>query len=289
MNPIGESELILNPDGSIYHLNLLPSDIADTIITVGDPDRVAMVSKYFDTIEVIKHKREFVTHTGMCRGKRLTVISTGIGTSNIEIVYTELDALVNIDLETREVKEKPNSLNFIRIGTSGGLRKGIEVDSFVASAFGIGLDNLMAFYDFQPNEEEEEIQEALPELARYLQPYVAQASYELLQTVAADVIKGITITSPGFYAPQSRTLRVSPMLKNKLQLLQEFEFEDSPYQITNFEMETASMYAFARLFGHNALSMNAIIANRVENTFSEDPKAVVEKLIVFVLDKLCDE
>jgi len=288
MNPIGDSELILNPDGSIYHLNLLPSDIADTIITVGDPDRVAMVSKHFDTIEVSKQKREFVTHTGMYKGKRLTVISTGIGTSNIEIVYTELDALVNIDLETREIKEEPTVLNFIRIGTSGGLRKGIEIDSFVASAFGIGLDNLMAFYDFQPNEAEEELQEALPELARYIQPYVAQASYELLQTIAKGITKGITITSPGFYAPQSRTLRVAPVLKNKLKMLQEFELKDSPYQITNFEMETASMYAFARLFGHHALSMNAIIANRNENTFSEDPKGTVEKLILFVLERLCD-
>lgn len=288
MNPIGESELILNPDGSIYHLNLLPTDISDTIITVGDPDRVAMVSKHFDNIEIIKQKREFVTHTGTYKGKRLTVISTGIGTSNIEIVFTELDALVNIDLETREVKEESTALNFIRVGTSGGLRKGIEVDSFVASAFGIGLDNLMAFYDFQPNEEEEELQDLLPELGNYIQPYVAQASYELLQIVASDVTQGITITSPGFYAPQSRTLRVTPMLKNKLKILQEFEFDDSPYQITNFEMETASMYAFARLFGHNALSMNAIIANRIENSFSENPKKTVEELIVYVLDKLVD-
>ncbi len=286
MNSLGESELILNPDGSIYHLNLLPSDIADTIITVGDPDRVSMVSKYFDIIEVQKQKREFVTHTGTYKGKRLTVISTGIGTSNIEIVYSELDALVNIDLQTREVKEEQTVLNFIRIGTSGGLRKGVQVDSFLASAFGIGLDNLMAFYDFQPNEIEEELLDSLPELASYLHPYVAQASEELLQIIGGEVTQGITITSPGFYGPQSRQLRIAPVLKKKLQMLQDFELEGSPYQITNFEMETASMYAFARLFGHHALSMNAIIANRIEQTFSENPKKTVEELILFVLERL---
>ncbi len=284
MNSIGASELILNPDGSIYHLNLRPDQVARTIITVGDPDRVAKVSKHFDQIECKVQKREFCTHTGTLNGKRLSVISTGIGTDNIDIVFNELDALVNIDFNTRTPKTQHTALQIIRIGTSGALQADIPVDSFVASAYAVGLDNLRWYYAYNENQEEQTLQTALQTIDLPTRPYVAQGSSKLRQQVAADFIKGITVTCPGFYGPQGRQLRLSLEMPDFLDRLQAFRLVDQ--RITNFEMETAGIYSMSRLLGHEALSLNAILANRHHKTFTNDPKGLVEKLIGQTLERL---
>lgn len=292
MKPIGDSELIINKDGSIYHLNLRPEQIADTIITVGDQQRVEKVSKYFDEIEHSVAKREFVTHTGRIGKKRLTVISTGIGTDNIDIVINEIDALANIDFETRLPKEQLKKLNFIRMGTSGCLQKDIPVDSIVLSAFTIGLDNLMHYYPYQNTLQEARL---FDECNTYLnligklpvEPYVFSASRELLDAIGGGLIKGITLTSPGFYAPQGRALRgKTKLLPSYLEKLSNFEFENC--KVTNFEMETSGIYGLCRHLGHRALSCNVILANRASKTFSSDPKALEEKLIQEILGRMMD-
>ena len=285
MARIAESELVLNPDGSIYHLNLLPEDIAGNIITVGDPARVAMVSKYFDEVEVRKEKREFVTHTGRIGKKRLTVISTGIGPDNIDIAINELDALANIDFGSRKPKEALTSFNIVRIGTSGSLRADVPVDSFVAGAYGLGLDNLIRFYHYKPNLGEAALEDELKAFMEYagkIPFYACEASPVLLEALARDKFQGITLTSPGFYAPQGRVLRASARFDARFfQSLAEFTFQG--YPITNFEMETSAIYGLSRLLGHNALSTNAIIANRPAGAFSKDPYKAVEALIQDVL------
>lgn len=289
MTRIPESELVLNPDGSIYHLNLHPDQIAKTIITVGDPDRVAQVSKYFDRIEVKVQKREFITHTGELNGKRLTVVATGIGTDNIDIVLNELDALTNIDLKTRTIKNELTSLEFIRIGTSGCLQSDIPLDSFLVSTHGIGLDGLLHFYNYQISPAEEKLQKQFFEeisgkIDFPLRPYFAAGNSSLLESIGGEMLRGITVTCPGFYAPQGRALRIPAAFKDVLERLGGFSFENE--RITNFEMETAAMYGFANMMGHRAVSCNALIANRQLQTFSKDPHKTIGSLIEIVLEKL---
>lgn len=283
---INESELILNADGSIYHLNLLPEDLASTVITVGDPDRVAKVSKHFDRIELKKGKREFITHTGYLGNKRLTVISTGIGTDNIDIVLNELDALTNIDFGNRTVKSTLSSLDIVRIGTSGAVQQDVEMGTILASAYGIGLDALMNYYQGSYDGEEQALQVELAEYfsALNLKPYVAKAGASLLDRIAFDLPKGVTLTAPGFYAPQGRTVRSTNTIPNFIDLIKSFQYKDQRF--TNLEMETAGIYALANMFGHQALSINAILASRVDGRFSSASEEVVDKAIQLVLERI---
>ena len=287
MKPISESDLILNPDGSIYHLNLLPEDIADTVITVGDPDRVEEVSKRLDRIELRKGKREFVTHTGYLGSKRISIVSTGIGTDNIDIVFNELDALVNIDFSSRMVRKDLKSLNIIRIGTSGTLQDDIEVDSILVSEYGLGMDALMNYYIHRVSGDERLI---LDELKSYfhhipgLQPYLTAADETLLNQIGKGTKRGITITAPGFYAPQGREVRAQNSIPNFIELLK--AFRSGEHRITNLEMETAGIYALSKLFGHKALSVNAILASRVKFEFSKNPQRTIDKTIEHVLSCL---
>ena len=284
---IEASELILNPDGSIYHLKLLPEDIADTIFLVGDPDRVEEVSRYFDRIEIKKQKREFVTHTGFVGNKRLTCLSTGIGTDNIDIVLTELDALVNMDLKTRTAKTELTELNLIRIGTCGSLQHDIPVDSFLASEYGVGLDGLLGFYNFEVSEEDKQfLQPIIPIVSNLgVHPVIVKGSDTLLNTVAKDIRKGVTLTNCGFYGPQGRTVRIAPKDKRYIDELSAITLPGNR-KLTNMEMETSAIYGMSKLLGHNALSLNAILANRVDGTFSKDPHGATDKLIRFVLETI---
>jgi uridine phosphorylase len=286
MSRIAESEMILNARGAIYHLNLKPDEIGGTVFLVGDPDRVKEVSKHFDKIEYKGEYREFITHTGMIGKKRLTVLSTGIGTDNIDITLNELDALVNIDLETREIRPKFTSLNIMRIGTSGALQPEIPVDSFIASTHGLGIDNLLNFYRLDQNEEEKQLLHSFVTSTQMHSqigyPYIAGASASLIKHFVKDFYQGITVTTPGFYGPQGRILRLgisNPELINRLT-----QFRFGHHRITNFEMETSAIYGLSRLLGHNCLSLNAVIVNRVRKEFSKDGKVAVENLIMKVLE-----
>jgi len=283
---IADSELILNPDGSIYHLNLRPEDLADTIIFVGDPDRVGLVSQYFDSVDIKKGKREFITHTGMLRGKKLSVISTGIGTDNIDIVLNEIDALVNVDFDTKSLKETLKSVDIIRIGTSGAIQPNIPIGTVLASEYAIGFDALMQFYIKPYTEVEERIKLAIDEQFSSLsfKPYVGRASEKLLERFAFDLPKGVTMTAPGFYGPQGRCVRSHNMYPNLIEQANAFSVEGR--QITNLEMETAGIYALANMFGHHAISINAILASRVKEEFSDNPKEVVDQAIKYVLERI---
>ncbi|MCX2585680.1 nucleoside phosphorylase [Pedobacter sp. MR22-3] len=284
---IAESDLIINPDGSIYHLNLLPGDIADNIITVGDPDRVSDVSKYFDRIEYKKGKREFITHTGYVGEKRITVISTGIGTDNIDIVFNELDALVNIDFNTRQVKEKLTSLNIIRVGTSGAVQPDLPMGTILASSYGLGMDALMNFYLSEPSAEENELLTAVQLHFSHLKkvnPYLTSASKTLLNTIGKGLPQGITMTAPGFYAPQGRMVRAKNAVPDFIKLIN--SFNNGQQRITNLEMETAGIYALAKVLGHQALSINAILASRVKFEFSQTPNQIVDQAIRLVLERI---
>lgn len=284
---IAESDLIINPDGSIYHLNLLPGDVAETVITVGDPDRVGEVSKYFDSIEFKKGKREFITHTGLVGKKRVTVLSTGIGTDNIDIVFNELDALVNVDFQTREIKNTLTSLNIIRVGTSGAVQKDIPMGTILASAYGLGMDALMNYYEHELAEDErilmDEIKIHFGHL-KQINPYLTAANDELLDKIGKDMHKGITITAPGFYAPQGRIVRAKNSIPNFISLIN--SFHNNQYRITNLEMETAGIYALAKVLGHKALSVNAILASRLNFEFSKEPNKIVEQAIQMVLERI---
>lgn len=290
MNKIPESELILNADNSVYHLNLLPHEISDTVINVGDPDRVKMVSAFFDSIEVRKQKREFITHTGKYKGKRITVLSTGIGTDNIDIVYNELDALVNIDLEKREIKSKLSSLNLIRIGTSGSLQKDIPVDGFVFSKYGLGLDGVLNFYKLKNEKDEENIIDAFrihyPNEGILALPYIARCSGKLEEALGNGMFKGITASCSGFYAPQGRILRYELARPNFIDTLHTFQF--AGHRITNFEMETGAMYGLARILGHQCCSINAIVANRITNEHTHKGEETMNNLIKLVLDRIAE-
>ncbi|WP_028788714.1 nucleoside phosphorylase [Terrimonas ferruginea] len=281
MSRIAESELIINDRGAVYHLDLRPEEIAGTVITVGDPDRVKEVSKYFDAIEVKRQHREFITHTGRIGSKRITVLSSGIGPDNIDIVMNELDALVNIDFDTREIKKQLGSINIVRIGTSGSLQADIPVDSFVASTHGLGIDNLLNFYRYEQNEEDNElIQSFVTHTQLHGQmshPYITGAAPSLLKNFVTGFHQGITVTCPGFYGPQGRILRLGIRNPELIKRLTDFRF--GQHRITNFEMETSAIYGLGRLLGHNCLAVNAIVANRIKKEFSKDGKAAVENLI----------
>ena len=281
MSRIAESELIINNRGAIYHLDCIPTEIATNIITVGDPDRVKEVSKHFDKIECKNQHREFVTHTGYIGNKRISCISTGIGTDNIDIVLNELDALVNIDFTTRQIKEQLTHLNIIRIGTSGSLQKNIPVDSFVASSHGLGIDNLLNFYLLQNNNEEEQlVQQFITQTLlhnKFAHPYISSASGFLLKHFVTGFHQGITVTCPGFYGPQGRVLRMGLANAALIDNLTTFSFGN--HRISNFEMETAGIYGLSKILGHHCLSLNAIVANRITKEFSKDANAAVENLI----------
>lgn len=277
---IGASELIITPSGAIYHVNLRPEELADTVITVGDPDRVPAVSKYFDRVEVIRQHREFVTHTGYIGHKRLSVVSTGIGPDNIDIVLNELDALANIDFETRQVKPELRKLTIVRLGTSGSLQEDIPVDSFVVSDGAIGLDNLLHYYANPMNPHNS----LLNSFSRHtdladtaIVPYAAMAPTALSQAFAEGYHHGITITCPGFYGPQGRVLRGALAFPQLIDRLSTFRFDD--LRITNFEMETSAIYGLGHLFGHDCLSISTIVANRIAKTFSSDAGKYVDLMI----------
>ncbi|WP_190808786.1 nucleoside phosphorylase [Flagellimonas sp. S3867] len=288
MSTLGSSELILNPDGSIYHLNLLPEDIATTIITVGDPNRVSMVSKYFDSIDIDKGKREFLAHTGSYKGKKITVISTGIGTDNIDIVFNELDALVNIDFATREIKQNKTQLDFIRIGTSGSIHSDIPVDSFLLSSKAIGFDGLMHFYEggqVRNKDLEQKLNQFLGWGGHNIVAYAVDADMDLSKKLSSNHIRfGITITNSGFYGPQGRSLRLAPKVSDFNTKLAAFSYQNLP--LTNHEMETAGMYGLAKLHGHRAVSLNAILANRATGEFSNNGRKTVDDLIKYTLEKI---
>lgn len=278
---IAESELILNNRSAVYHLNVKPEELANTIITVGDPDRVDQVSKHFDKVEGIYQHREFVTHTGYIGRKRLSVVSTGIGTDNIDIVLNELDALVNIDFKTRRVKKDLRRLQIIRLGTSGALQAHIPVDGFVVSSFGLGLDNLLTWYQMEHTEAEQSLLAAFREQVQLQpgasRPVLTAAAHRLLPHFQEGFHTGITVTCPGFYAPQGRVLR-GPLSHPEL-LEQLTAFQHEHHRITNFEMETAGIYGLGRVLGHDCLSISTIVANRILQQFSKDSAAAVQRMI----------
>jgi uridine phosphorylase len=286
--PLEPSELILNPDGSVYHIKLKPEHLADTVIVVGDQNRVERVSRHFSTIEHKISNREFVTHTGYYKGKRITVMSTGIGPDNMDIAINELDALVNIDLETRIIKEKHTSLNIIRIGTSGALQADIPVDSYLVSTHGFGFDGIAGFYDHTLEEQEQELTTAFNEQVEWkiptVTPYFSKGNSDLINLLSEEAIKGITLTGSGFYGPQGRVLRINtkqPDLNDQLRT-----FNHSSNRFTNFEMETSALYGLCGMLGHKSATICAIIANRAAREYSKDYKKTVDELIVYTLDKL---
>ena len=285
---IPETELILNPNGSVYHLKLLPEDIADNIIIVGDQGRVEEVSKFFDTVDFKVQNREFITHGGTFNGKRVMVLSSGIGTDNIDILVNELDAAVNIDLKTRIIKEEKRSLNIVRIGTSGALQQDIPVDSFVVSTHGLGFDGLLNYYLDLPSINDNEMSDAFIKQTNWHQnlpyPYAIKGSETLINKIGFDLIQGITATAPGFYGPQGRMLRLSPWVADFNQQLTDFKYLD--HRITNFEMETSALYGLGSLHGHQTCTVCAIIANRVAKQYSGNYHVAVDRLIQLVLERL---
>jgi len=288
MKAIAPSELILDKRGAIYHLGVRPEEIAQTIILVGDPDRVSKVSAHFDRIEHRLQHREFFTHTGWLANKRITVLSTGIGPDNIDIAINELDALANIDFSSRTIKPKLSSLKLIRLGTSGSLQKDIPVDSFVAGTHGLGFDNVMHFYLHENNASELSILDAFKThtslTAGNVLPYIFEGSSTLLQTFQQNYTQGITIGCPGFFGPQGRILRLGLAYPGLIDKLTHFKYKD--HFISNFEMESSAIYGLSQLLGHEALSLNVIVANRVRKEFSADGNKAVEALIKHSLDVL---
>lgn len=287
MKRLKESELILNPDGSLYHLLLRPEHLAGKIILVGDPQRVPLVSSFFDKVEFVFENREIITHTGYLNNVRLTVMSTGMGPDNIDIVMNELDALVNVDLNTRTIKEKHTSLDIVRLGTSGALQADIPIDSFVMATHGLGIDGLLHFYkhgdisdDKMAGAFEKQVRwpKALPE------PYVIKGSESLEAMLGEGFIKGITITAPGFYGPQGREIRLKAAYPEMNERISAFRYNDQ--RIINFEMETSALYAFGKMLGHNTLTVCSILANRINETYSQNPKEATLKLIRVLLGKL---
>ena len=288
MQRIPESELIINSRGAVYHLDVKPEELANTIILVGDPGRVKKVSAHFDKIEHRLEHREFITHTGTIGNKQLSVISTGIGPDNIDIVLNELDALANIDFESRTIKKELTKLNLIRFGTSGSLQADIPVDSFVASTHGLGLDNLLNFYSYEKTAANKELVNAFVEQTKLdtaiTNPYVFSGSEMLLKKMGKDFHKGITVTCPGFFGPQGRVLRLGLSSPGLVDKLTHFSFNN--HRITNFEMETSAIYGLGKLMGHECMSINTIIANRVAQEYSKDSNAAVEKMIQRSLEAL---
>ncbi|WP_431124199.1 nucleoside phosphorylase [Flagellimonas flava] len=284
-----DSELIVNPDGSIFHLHLKPGQIADKVILVGDPKRVSVFESLFTEIEFKIANREYVSMTGQFNGKRITVVSTGVGIGNIDIVMNELDALVNIDFGSREIKKAKRKLQFIRIGTSGSLQKDIPVNSYVISEKSVGFDNLLYFYDDEAEVVNEEFRRLLRILVGghsiFLNPYVVDASPKLLKMLKSkDTFTGITITAPGFYVPQGRELRLSKKLDDINNKLSDFEYHG--YKITNYEMESSALYGLAKMLGHEAIAICLIIANRLNKEANQNYRDNVKELISYVLYKI---
>ena len=280
-----ESELIIRPDGAVYHLNLKPGEIPSVILTVGDPERVDRISRHLDQINFTRQSREIVAHHGRLGKMDVLVLSTGMGTDNIEIVMNELDALVNVDFDSRQVKQERQSLNIIRIGTSGSIHEDVPVESLLASETGTGLDTLMEFYAFNPGEAEQNRVAALREhLGLGFTPYQCRADDLLMERLGEGLLKGHTLTCPGFYAPQGRYLRLKGRTDNYAERL--MAFRDGTFAFTNIEMETAAMYAFGSMMGHRMLSLNAIIADRRKKEFARDGHEVVDRLISHVLDRV---
>lgn len=280
-----DTDLILNPDGSVYHLSLRPKDISDKIIVVGDPGRVHRVSRHFDSVDFEMNKREFITHTGKFNGKRISVISSGMGTDNVEILMTELDALFNIDLVKRTPKSRKKKIQIIRIGTSGTIRDDIKIGSHLAAEYAIGLDTILQFYQYKLKGLEKQIAGKLQEdLNLSYTPYCFKGSPALLEKFKDCTITGNTVTCPGFYAPQGREIRMPIMSKDIIEKMQYFNEEG--VWLTNLEMETAGYYAFGKLLGHEVLSLNAIMANRIKGQFTKNPNRVIDGLIKKVLDRI---
>lgn len=288
MERIAESELVLNENGSIYHLDLHPENIADTIVLVGDQGRVAKISKHFDAIEYSGQKREFLTHTGRFGSKRLTVLSTGIGTDNIDIVINELDALVNIDLDTRTVKQEPRSLNLIRLGTSGSLQEDLPVDSFLLSTHGIGFDGVFNYYADSRSVEDTKLTEAFISQTGWNEdfprPYIVEGSSTLLELLKDGTYQGITATANGFYGPQGRQLRLKPRVPDLNERLSKFQYNGD--RVTNFEMETSALFGLGKALGHECATVCAIIANRYRKEYSKNHDLTIEQLIAFLLERL---
>ena len=288
MEKIGASELIINSDGSVFHLHLKPEELADTVILVGDPGRVELVSSFFDRVEVRKASREFVSATGTYKGTRMTVLSTGIGCDNLDIVMTELDALVNIDFSSRQVKKNLRSLRILRIGTSGAIQPDIPVGSYVFSHISVGADGLMNWYAGRDEVAYKEMEEAFVAATGWDShvpaPYFVGASQELIDLFADVTVKGVTISAPGFYGPQGRVLRLPLAMPDMMEKFEQFRFGD--YRITNFEMEGSALAGMARKLGHRGGTVCCIIANRYHKGAEPDYKQLVEKLVVLALDKL---
>lgn len=286
--PIEESELIVTPAGAIYHLNLLPEQLANDIIVVGDQNRVAQISRHFSKIECKVENREFVTHTGEYNGKRITALSTGIGTDNIDIVLNELDALVNIDLKSRTIKKELRSLNIVRLGTSGSLQEDIPVDSAVISTHSVGFDGVLGFYDYKQEQEEIDLEQHFIDhtgwSSRLNPPYFVKGSSSLFGKMSADMIPGITATSNGFYGPQGRVLRIPTYDADMNEKLRNFRFGD--HRICNYEMETSALYGLSALLGHQAITVCAIIANRYKREYSKDYHKTIDRLIETVLNRI---
>ena len=285
---IPPSELILHPDGSIYHLKIKPEHLADTIILVGDPNRVEIISSFFDSIEYKGNNREIYTHTGSYNSKRLTVMSTGMGTDNIDIVMNELDALVNIDLNSRKIKEKQKVLNIVRLGTSGAIQPEIPLNSFIISEFGLGLDGLLNFYNIQNEAIDTQLTNSFIEFSQWPKglpkPYIVGASKELMEKVGAGMIKGITATAPGFYGPQGRRLRLELAYPDLINKLEEFRFDN--LKISNFEMETSALYGLGKLLGHNTVTVCVAIANRKRHEYNQNYKEAINDLIKQLLTRI---
>lgn len=289
-NPLEESELVINQDGSIFHLHILPNQLADTVLLVGDQGRVEQISKHFDSIIHKTANREFVAHTGIYKGKEITALSTGIGADNIDIVINELDALVNIDLNTRCIKKEKKSLNLIRIGTCGALQPDIPVDSFLVSEFGLGFDGIAGFYNRLSTEEELDFEKAFFSQVNWgvstVKPYISSGNKELINLLKPEANSGITVTGNGFYGPQGRVLRIKTAQENLNEQLSQFEFNG--VKIMNFEMETSALYALGTMLGHKTATICAVIANRHLKEYSKDYKKTVDKMIEYVLEKLVE-
>jgi len=290
MAPIAESELILNPDGSVYHLHIHPENIADTIIVVGDPGRVKEISKYFDKVDFRVQNRELFTHTGSIGNKRLTVLSTGMGTDNLDIVINELDAAVNIDLKTRELKKSHTKLNIIRLGTAGALQADIQPGDFVASSFGMGMDGLLYFYGKGKSVMDAPLADAFENHVKWNEKlpgiYAVPCSDRLMQTLGKDLVHGITLTAPGFYGPQGRELRLKLAFPELNHLIESFDFNGN--RIANFEMETSALYGLGKMLGHETLTICTIVANRVNQSYAKDYHSDIERLIKLVLSRVSE-
>jgi len=287
MERIKESELILNADGSIYHLNIKPGNLAENVILVGDPARVAKISRHFSKIEYQSQNREIITHTGIYKGRRITVMSTGMGTDNIDIIVNELDALVNIDFEKRRVKEKIVSLNLIRLGTSGAIQPEIPINTVAVSTHGIGMDGLLKFYKSEAVIENEMTAEFIRQTGWHSDlpfPYVVSCSPLLMEKIGYGLLKGITATAPGFYGPQGRVIRIPLNYQEISDKIKSFNHNGN--RVLNFEMETSALYGLGKLLGHNTLTMCAIIANRANGEYTGDYKNVIEEMIVLLLERL---